>query len=285
MVTRALITGGSGFVGKELIHKLLASTAWQVINIDIVPSFIDGITEFQHDLSVGPIDIPPVDVCIHLASGVGGILFNYKDYLIDYNHNINYNTYVTCKVHDPIFVFVSSINVFENSKDIFGTEEPSTAYAISKLRGEQFFTNCDFEHCYIVRPPNLFGKSQLENFDSYGESHVIPDLVNKINIAEKEIEVWGDGTQIRNFVHVSDLCDFLIKIVQNLPQETFFSIRSDITITIKDLVDRLLRLSQRTSLDVKFNNHYMKYEILHIENMLEHLENIGKTSSIEEGLM
>ena len=277
MIKKVLVTGGSGFVGKELINRILSTTKWKVINIDIDPSLIEGIEEFQHDLSLFPIDIPPVDVCFHLASGVGGILFNYKDHLVEYNHNINQNTYIMCKEHDPILIFISSLNVFENS------ESKPTPYAISKLRGEKFFSECDLNHAYCVRPSNLFGKSQLGEFEAYGESHVIPDLVQKINTADEEIEVWGDGTQIRNFLHVSDLCDFLMKIVEDLPQQTFFNVRSNITITIGELVSKV-QLFCKSSLNVKFNKDYMKYEILHVEKILKSLENIGKVPSIEKGL-
>lgn len=282
-----LVTGGSGFVGKELIRKLLFMN-YHVINIDIIPSGIENIIEFNCDLSADVIqDLPHLDVCVHLASGVGGILYNYKDNLIEYNTKINDNVFKICQDCNPVFIFISSLNVFECSNDILKLD-PDSPYSASKCRGEVFFQE-RMTQCYVVRPPNLFGKSQIGEGDqpsrqSYGESHVIPDLIKKMSLAEDTIEVWGDGTQRRNFLHVSDLCDFLIHIFETLPEENIFNVRSNVTITISQLVSSLLKLFNKDDLSVIFNKFYMQYEKLHIDSILPSLRIIGKIMDIETGL-
>ena len=66
---RIVVTGGSGFLGQELI-QVLHSEGHQVINVDLVPSRLDGIEEHVIDLTTG---YPVVnhDFCFHLAKALG----------------------------------------------------------------------------------------------------------------------------------------------------------------------------------------------------------------------
>lgn len=279
MLKKILITGGSGFVGKELIYKVL-NLGHEVVNVDIVSSNISGITEIIHDLSIEPIDIGHVDACFHLASAAGGILFNHKSNVIHYNDMINRNIISSCTT--PVFLFISSVNVFESSNNVNIITSPISPYAVSKFVGEGFFKSHQLENMFIVRPTNIFGKSQMYKFQSFGESHVIPDLINKIQ-KSPNVEVWGDGTQLRNFLHVSDLCNFMIKIVNELPSQKEFNVKSQITVTIKDLVYFVAKF-MNTDINMRFNVDYMKYELMDIRKIIVDMIDIGSVLDIESGL-
>ena len=59
--------------------------------------------------------------------------------------------------------------------------------------------------CYtIVRPFNVYGPGELPGIHP-GNSHVIPDLVNKLLVGQYPLEIFGDGLQTRSFTHVRDV--------------------------------------------------------------------------------
>ncbi len=186
-------------------------------------------------------------------------------------------------------VFFSSINVFESNNKfthakIDGLDQMS-GYALSKAIGELFFANW-IKNLMVIRPTNIFGKSQMRMHEKFGESHVIPDLQRKIEIALDEIEVFGDGSQVRNFIHVQDVVRFVVK---NMAAEWhhYCNLRSNILISIGDLAKELIRISGKP-VKVKFLKEYMKYELIKMVNFdISELEKFWYTThvdSLEEGL-
>ena len=272
---KILITGGSGFIGQELI-KLL-SINHHVVNIDLVPSGLD-VDEVVHDLTTGPVELD-ADFCFHLASAAGGLLFNQQEDIIEYNAKINENTLVSCR-SIPI-VFISTLNVYEGVQSVDDYPlKPSTPYAKSKLQGEGYFLE-NANELSIVRPCNIFGKSQISKFSQYGESHVIPDILHKIENADTDIEVWGDGSQKRGFLHVYDMCAFLVSLLTKELVE--YNICSHIILSVSELINELIQFVGK-NVGVKYNPSYMKYERMFIDNIFEDLKNVGNISSITEGL-
>ena len=262
-----LVIGSAGFAGRELVPRLKAA-GHRVIGIDIESEDQSDVF-IQHDLT-SPLSLASFcpDICIHLASAVGGFIFNSEQRdLIEQNKLINANTIAACvDAGCKHIIFFSSINVFEHNP--LYTHGPlemmrqSSPYAILKAEGEQQMVN-SFEHVIIIRPTNLFGRRQVRRHDHYGESHVIPDILKKIDI-EPELEIFGDGSQIRNFVHVGDVCDF---VVQNMSWEghLYFNLRSNITITIEELAKQLLQMCGK-DMPIRFRHEYMRYELLRITN-------------------
>ena len=271
-----IVTGGSGFVGSCLCKML--SPVFRVVNWDLHPG--DGCADdVICDLSERvPVEESPY-YCFHLASATGGILFNQGDYIREYNHRINSNVLKFCRQNDCPLLFVSSLNVLENSlDDISSSSCPTTPYAISKWEAENLFR--EHEAC-IVRPSNLFGKRQLDKCgSSVGSSHVIPEMVRKIKETRSPLEVFGDGSQVRNFLHVMDFCGFLITAMNH---NSTYNVVSSITLTVENLVRSLMNYCQ-TQLDIAYDPSWMKYETMYIEKIVDQLLQIGNVSSIEQGL-
>jgi len=265
---RILITGSSGFVGKYL-KGILKSMGYYCIGIDKIVD-LDDLDEFYlHDLTT-PFHIEiSFDICIHLASAVWWIIFNIEHAdIITYNNLINHNTVnIFHKSHGKQFLFFSTINVFETNSTFLHEKlwsiDQATWYAISKAISEKFFEGI-VENLVVIRPTNIFGKNQIKSHEKVWESHVIPDLLHKISLADKNIEVFGDWSQIRNFVHVIDLCKFLVNIFW-LKWKHYFNLRSEILITIWELSKELIEFAWK-NLDIVYNTDYMKYEKFKIHN-------------------
>lgn len=286
---KILVTWSAGFVGKELVRKLKKNNHF-IIWIDINSEDQSDIF-FQHDLTTSFDQKLDFDICIHLASSVGWILFNTeKADIIKYNNRLNKIVLEIMRNNEcDRMIFFSSINVFE-WKDEFpharlDSLDQESAYALSKWMSEMFFSSW-ISNLTIIRPTNIFWQSQMKSHAKFGESHVIPDLLTKIEQAESSIEVFGDGSQIRNFLHVDDITEFLIKIL-DLEGQYFLNLRSDILITIWQLAEELIRFSKK-DISIAYLPEFMRYEQMRINNFpLGTIETLGfknAIKSISDGL-
>ena len=116
------------------------------------------------------------------------------------------------------------------------TNEP---YAIAKISGiklceayrDQF--GCNF---ISAMPTNLYGPN--DNYDLQN-SHVLPALIRKFHeakVSQKSfVEIWGDGSPLREFMHVDDLADACLYLMHNYDGSSFVNVGVGKDISIKDL--------------------------------------------------
>jgi UDP-glucose 4-epimerase len=216
---KAVVTGGAGFIGSELVHQL----AERGDEIEILDTLVSGKREnvddvlgervrlheidIRDDAAVRAI-IEGADVVFHLACrGVRHSLHAPRD-----NHDVNATGTLQLLVHArdagvSRFVHVSSSEVYGTARWAPMTEEhptfPHTVYGASKLAGECYARAFHDTYGYpvvIVRPFNAYGLRGHHEGDS-GE--VIPKFMLR-SIARKPMVIFGDGTQTRDFTHVSD---------------------------------------------------------------------------------
>lgn len=256
-----LVTGSAGFLGQNLV-PFLKKSGHTVIGIDLKPDTHSHLS-YQQDLLSGVFDdMPKIDICIHLASRVGGFLHNnLKEELPDYELALLKSVKKICDEKNcERIIYTSSINVFENEGDynhgplqIFNQKTP---YARAKMMGEKFVQN-HFKEFVILRPTNLFGKTQMASSSQAGSSHVIPELLHKIKMSPV-VEILGDGNQVRNFIHVSDVCHF-IHFILKTPSCDWFNLRSEIQMTIKNLALELVSFLNEKR-ELIFRPEFLKYE-------------------------
>ena len=117
------------------------------------------------------------------------------------------------------------------------TNEP---YAIAKIAGLKLCENYyrQYGDLFIsCMPTNLYGPN--DNYDLYN-SHVLPALIRKFHEAKvgglSSVEVWGTGLPYREFLHVDDLADACVFLMNNYNDVQFINIGSGVEISIKDLV-------------------------------------------------
>lgn len=120
-------------------------------------------------------------------------------------------------------------------------EKTNEAYAIAKIAGLKMcqYFNRQYGTNYIsVMPTNLYGPN--DNF--YLEtSHVLPALIRKFHEAKIDnkpyVEVWGTGTPRREFLHVDDLADAVVYLMNNYDENEPLNIGTGKDITIKELAE------------------------------------------------
>jgi GDP-L-fucose synthase len=120
-------------------------------------------------------------------------------------------------------------------------EPTNEAYAIAKIAGIElckFYRKqygCDF---ISAMPTNLYGPN--DNYDLHN-SHVLPALIRKFIEAKvenkNEVEIWGTGTPLREFLHVDDLADACYFLMQNYSEENHINVGSGQEVSILELAN------------------------------------------------
>ena len=197
------------------------------------------------------IEIEKPDIVINCAAVVGGILANnnypYKflmDNMLIQNNLIRYSHENKIKK----FVFLGSSCIYPKySKQPIKEKyllsdylEPTNEwYAIAKISGVKLIESLRKKHKrdYIsLMPTNLYGSN--DNFD-FNSSHVIPGMIAKFHQAKirnsNYITLWGDGTPLREFLHVDDLANAILFSIENSFSDSLFNVGSGEEIAIKDL--------------------------------------------------
>lgn len=229
---KVLITGGAGFIGSHLTKKLL-NMGYKVIGFD---NFSLGTKENLADFiynknysfyEVDVTDIPKmlailkdinIDIVYHLAAN-SDIQNGGQNPQIDYKDTF-LTTYcilelMRLKTIKKLF-FSSTSAIYGNITDKLLSEElgglfPISYYGGAKLAAESFissYTHMNDLSTIIFRFPNVIGPNLTHG--------VVYDFYNKLKNNPNKLEILGDGTQCKPYIHVYDLVDGIIKFTDNI---------------------------------------------------------------------
>jgi GDP-L-fucose synthase len=195
------------------------------------------------------------DVVVLAAAKVGGILANSSepvDFLYD-NLMIASNVMAAAaNIGVAKLAFLGSSCIYPKFAEqpiredalLTGTLEPTNeAYAIAKIAGLKLAEayrkqeGCDF---ISLMPTNLYGPN--DNFDLAG-SHVLPALIRKIHEAKTlnspNVTLWGTGTPRREFLHVDNLADATLFLLERYSQAGHINVGTGTDVTITELATTL----------------------------------------------
>lgn len=216
---RVLVTGGAGFIGSEVARQLCEQGA-DVTVVDNLANGrrenLEGVTGDRCRLAVADVRdqermaelLDGQDVVLHLAClGVRHSIHSPRE-----NHDVNATATLDLlglarAARVARFVYVSSSEVYGTAITVPMTELhpafPMTVYGASKFAGESYTRAFHRTYGYptvVVRPFNTYGPRCHHEGDS-GE--VIPKFMLR-GMAGRPMVIFGDGTQTRDFTHVSD---------------------------------------------------------------------------------
>jgi len=252
---KALVTGGAGFIGSNLVYLLLAegmtvkvldnlSTGYRK-NLDGLPvEFIRGDVrdkDLVERISQG------IDLVFHLAASIGNVksLNNpYEDSEINVLGMVNILEAARRAKVERI-IYSSSAAIFGELVTMPISEEhpqnPDSPYGVSKLAAEKYML------CYgklyamtivCLRYFNVYGVNQ--RYDAYG--NVIPIFADRL-ITGKPLTIFGDGEQTRDFVNVKDVAIANYLAATSARVSAVYNVGSGTSIT----VNKLSRLVQESS--------------------------------------
>ena len=296
---KALVTGGAGFIGSNLVQGLLDANH-EVVIIDNMLSGHEKNIITHKDVTFVKGDIRDeeivenvmegIDVVFHLAASVGNkrsIDFPKDDASINVMGTLNILEAMR-KHNVPKIVASSSAGIYGELKHLPIKEnhpiEPFTPYASTKLCMEK---QClSYAHLYdmdaiCLRYFNVYGLNQ--RFDAYG--NVIPIFAYRL-INSQPITIFGDGEQTRDFVNVKDVVQANLKgAFAPKGVSGAFNVASGKGLSINRLANMLKEFSGLDG-DIQYGNVRMG-DVLHSDaDITAAKENIhyDPVVKIEEGL-
>ena len=234
-----LVTGGAGFIGSQLVRDLMEVGADVVVIDNESRGSKANLENVGFDICVNKnyfkIDLRDPEsqkyfqdfhTVYHLAADVGGIAYALSQGIKIWRNNTLIDANVLDAVLEykvPNFVYASSSCVYplELSSPEIGLKESQawqgemhTLYGAEKLLGEKaiqmHLKDYSTTNTAIVRFHNVYGpRSIMKGIDS----QVIQALISRaLNHPERDLEVWGSGSQGRDFIYVSDLTHWLVNL-------------------------------------------------------------------------
>lgn len=116
---------------------------------------------------------------------------------------------------------------------------PGIAKRVGELLGEAFELEFGWDAVRVVRPSNVYGP-----FDDFNPltAQVIPSLIHKANSSDDEIDVWGDGTAIRDFIYSEDAAYWMLEALEKAPSNYPINLGSGTGVTIKEIAETVVRV-------------------------------------------
>lgn len=259
MTKKYLITGGAGFIGSHLAKKLLELGH----EVRILDNFSTGKKENLENLPIELIegDIRELDTMKKACEGVDFISHHAAQISVplsikDSKETLDINGQGTLNIliaaHEAgvkKVTLASSSAVYGDTENLPVKEsepvKPLSPYAVSKLLGEYYCQT--FAHLYgieiaIFRYFNVYGEGQDPD-SPYAAA--IPKFKRLIEEG-KPVTIFGDGTQTRDFIHVSDVVDINIKAFETETGLDPINIGSGKSIKINELAQMMAKEIQYT---------------------------------------
>jgi GDP-L-fucose synthase len=256
---RIVITGGTGMIGRSIIDLLIKRGANNiyVVSIDNPPNdlpkgvgFLNlDLTKFDNCMTV----CDGADYIIHMAGIKGSPKMCKEKPASFFVPTILFNTNmmeasIRCKVKR--FLYASSVGVYhpapilreENVWKTFPSENDrfaGWAKRMGELQIEAYKIQYGSHIFRTVRPTNIYGP--YDNFDPEN-GLVIPSIIARVEAGESPLKVWGNGSQVRDFVFTDDCAEGSLKVFESDYEEPV-NIGSGIGITIKELIHYIIKYS------------------------------------------
>ena len=306
MTKNILVTGGSGFVGINLLKKLslnknvsLFSNYYSKLNfkkiadVKYVNSNLENIDECKKICK-------NMNIVIMCAANSSGAAIMDKTPLVHLNPNIRMNINMTEAAYESgvsKFIFISSNTVYPDVD--FAVKEGDATFdffdkyyvvgwmkRFSEIIMEIYSNKIKLNKMttVIVRPGNLYGP--FDKFDPE-KSKVIPSLIKKVVERQNPLQVWGDGNDVKDFLYIDDFIGGLENIINKIDSHEIFNIASGKGVTIKEVLSLILKIENYNNLKISFDGSMPKMipkRLINIDKAKKIL-NFSPKISLEEGLL
>ena len=287
---KILIIGARGFIGshlfryfKDLIYEVLGCDTYFDINNEA--DQIRNVSVMSAEFSELVKSYKP-NLCIN-AAGSGNVGLSLKEPMLDFESNVNLVAQLldilrlnanSCKV-----LHISSAAVYGNPIYLPINENtpcaPISPYGFHKWMSELLCK--EFHSLYglkitIVRPFSVYGEGLRKQ--------ILWDLCNRCNV-QKDITLFGYGTETRDFIHISDLCKSIELIIRNSNFELdVYNLANGISIEIKEVADRISDRFPESN--ISFNQQFKEGDPLFWKSDISKIKSLGYWGqvSLEKGI-
>ena len=252
---KALVTGGAGFIGSHLVDRLMELGHEVRVLDDLSAGTLDNLRRWvdherfefikgdMRDPKIVEKAVKDVEVVFHLAANPEVRIGSQSpELLYETNVLITYNLLNAMRGSNVEYlVFTSSSTIYGDADVIptpedYGPLEPISVYGGAKLAAEALISG--YAHTFefralIFRLANIIGERS-----NHG---VIYDFINKLRKNPEELEILGDGTQRKSYLHVSDTVEGMLKIFEHFKRSEktvdFYNLGNDDWITVKEIAE------------------------------------------------
>jgi GDP-L-fucose synthase len=252
---RILVTGGAGFLGRQVISQLCDAGA-DLEKITVPRSRDCDLKQLENCQRA----VDQQDVVVHLAAHVGGIGLNQEKPAELFYDNLMMGTQLIHAAYQAgveKFVCVGTICAYPKftpvpfkEDDIWNgyPEETNAPYGVAKkallVQLQAYRQQYGFDGIYLL-PVNLYGPE--DNFDP-SSSHVIPALIRKVHEAQmrgdEQLPVWGDGSPTREFLYSVDAARGIVMATQSYGDPEPVNLGTGTEISIRDLITLICQLME-----------------------------------------
>ena len=269
---KVLVAGGAGFVGANLIKRLLEYEADIAATLYKKPVVIQNakIRYIKCDLT-NKQDcervVEGMDYVFMCAANTSGALVIEKDPLAHVTPNIIMNTLMLEAVYKAKikkFLWLSSNAVYPVTNHPVREDEMMQGDLFDKyfcVGWMKRFTEIlcqmyaqkikDPMKIVVVRPANIYGP--YDDFE-WETAHVIPALIRKVVERHDPVEVWGDGNDIKDLIYIDDFIEGMLLAMEKIHTFDPINIGTGRQSTIKDALKAILAADNYTQAKVAFNN-------------------------------
>ncbi|HIA12709.1 TPA: NAD-dependent epimerase/dehydratase family protein [Candidatus Poribacteria bacterium] len=266
--SKILVIGGAGLIGSHIVEELVQEDIGKLVILD---NFTRGKLEnIEHVLQDERVeyyegDITHVDVLDYVVKGADYVFHLAALWLLhchefpraSFEVNIagTFNVLEACvKNNVEKLIYSSSASVYGDSLETPMTENHpynnQTFYGATKIAGEHmcraFFHRYGL-HYVGLRYMNVYGPRQ-DYRSAY--TSVIMKVLDQIDLGKSPV-VYGDGSQVYDFIHVRDVARANVCALKGDTTDNFYNVGCGIKTTIKELVELLLELT-RCNLEIQY---------------------------------
>ena len=295
-----LITGGAGFIGSNLVNYLIDSSEKIIVVDNLITGNLENLenyknnTKFEfysHDIQNHFEINENIDYVIHLASCASPFAYsNYPINTLKSGSIGTINALGLAKKHNAKFFLASTSEIYGDPEISPQHEEywgnvntlgPRSMYDESKRFAEsatQAYITSHGLKANIARIFNTYGPNMVFN-----DGRVVTNFIYQA-INDKDITIYGDGTQTRSFSYIDDTINGIVKIL-NYKSPDVFNIGNDEEVTIKDLAKKIISITGSKS-KIKFldlpqdDPKQRKPDLSKAEKLLDYTPSI----TLDEGL-
>jgi UDP-glucose 4-epimerase len=257
---RAFVTGGAGFIGSHIVETVLKEPANEVVIFDNLSSgrstFTASVTRdprctfvpgdlLDATVVAGAVAASRPDIVFHLAANPD-IARGALDPGLDFRQTVVATFHVLEAMRlarTPRLVFTSGSGVYGDHPEVataetFGPLLPISMYGASKLAAEAMISSYAHMYglsAYIFRFANVVGGGQTHG--------VAFDFIRKLRADPRRLEVLGDGNQSKSYVHVSDVVNAVLFVLdKERDAVNLYNVATDDYVTVRWIADRVREL-------------------------------------------
>jgi UDP-glucose 4-epimerase len=279
---RILVTGSTGFIGSNLIKRLQLNDNNIIVKLDKID---DGNKTLVYDISTiseGELyNLGNFDVIYHFASPCSVIEFNRDPVKCTRTTLHGFTNILKLATPSTRVIYPSSGNVYglATSYNENTTPIPTNLYAVSKLACEDMAKVSELDTLGFRIFAGYGDKEEKK-----GELSSVVGLFTNDIINRRTPILWGDGSQTRDFIYISDIVDVMVKAMDMKYHPKIVNLGTGVSISFSELIDKIT-YQLGSSVTPEYKNKPMSY----VENTCADTELLKKyfkinPLSIDEGI-